>query len=150
MPGHLLALAPRSERLSTRVEQEATRVSTGARTSIDLETDVLFAVSSATLSPKAGRSLDSVTRLLKGQPGRRLGVHGHTDSTASDACNLTLSQQRASAVEAALASRLGAGWTSTVQGYGESRPLVPEQTSSGALDPGARALNRRVEIRILS
>ena len=145
----LTTVAPRSERLSTRVKKQAARVSKGSTTRIDLETDVLFAVDSAELSPKAGRSLAAAAELLESQPGRRLGVYGHTDATASDAYNLTLSRKRAAAVQAALAARLGAGWTYSVKGYGESRPLVPEQGASGAPDPAAQALNRRVEIQTL-
>ena len=150
VPGSgLTTVAGRSERLITRVQKQAARLSQGSATRIDLETDVLFAVDSAVLSPKAGRSLAAAVELLNGQPSRRLGVYGHTDSTASDAYNLSLSRERAAAVQAALATGLGAGWTYSVKEYGESRPLVPEQGASGAPDPAARALNRRVEIQVL-
>jgi outer membrane protein OmpA-like peptidoglycan-associated protein len=142
-------LRPRQQAMSTRVKKQAARIRQGAGLSVDLETDVLFAVDSASLSPKAARSLDVAVQTLTSQPGRRIGVYGHTDSTASGDYNFSLSQRRAAAVQKALASRLGAGWTFDVRGYGETRPLVPELTRSGAPDPAARALNRRVEIRVL-
>jgi outer membrane protein OmpA-like peptidoglycan-associated protein len=142
-------LRPRLQAMSTRVKKQAARLRQGAELSVDLETDVLFAVDSAALSPKAARSLDLAAQTLKSQAGRRLGVYGHTDSTASGDYNLSLSQRRADAVQEALASRLGPGWTFDVKGYGETRPLVPELTRSGMPDPTARALNRRVEIRVL-
>jgi outer membrane protein OmpA-like peptidoglycan-associated protein len=142
-------LRPRRVPLSVRIERRAARITRGARTSVDLDTDVLFAVDSARLTGRAARTLDAAVSVLRGQPARRLGVYGHTDSTGTSAHNRTLSRQRAQAVRAALASRLGAGWTFTVQGFGETRPLVPEITSSGAPDPAARRLNRRVEIAVL-
>jgi outer membrane protein OmpA-like peptidoglycan-associated protein len=142
-------LRPRLQAIGTRVKRQAARFRQGKALAVDLETDVLFAVDSAALSSKAARSLDAAAETLRSQPGRRIGVYGHTDSTASDDYNLGLSQRRAVAVQKALASRLGAGWTFEVRGYGETRPLVPELTRSGASDPAARALNRRVEIQVL-
>lgn len=142
-------LQPRQQAIGTRVKKQAARIRQGKALAVDLETDVLFAVDSAALSSKAARSLDIAAEALRSQPGRRIGVYGHTDSTASDDYNLRLSQRRAAAVQKALASRLGAGWTFEVRGYGETRPLVPELTRSGAPDPAARALNRRVEIQVL-
>jgi OOP family OmpA-OmpF porin len=35
------------------------------------------------------------------------------------------------------------------RGLGESQPLAPNETASGADDPAARQLNRRVELVLL-
>ena len=65
-------------------------------------------------------------------------ITGHTDSRASDAYNMRLSYNRASAVaEIALAS--GAR-VSDVRGYGERRPAASNATAAGM------AKNRRVDI----
>ncbi|MDR1698389.1 MAG: OmpA family protein [Prevotellaceae bacterium] len=67
-------------------------------------------------------------------------VGGHTDSTASDAYNDRLSQERANAVKAYLESR-GVRQPIVATGYGEKSPIAPNDTPEG------RQHNRRVEIR---
>ena len=67
---------------------------------------------------------------------------GHTDSTASDAYNLDLSNRRAAAVVSALAPRIPPGITITAVGKGESEPIADNGTPEG------RALNRRVTITL--
>jgi outer membrane protein OmpA-like peptidoglycan-associated protein len=116
---------------------------------IDLDTDVLFAFNSANLSAKARGTLQAAATALQHQPKRRLGIYGHTDSKGQPAYNLTLSLQRATAVQNALAPLLGAGWTFDVKGFGETRPVAPETTSTGQDYPDGRALNRRVELTLL-
>jgi len=116
---------------------------------VDLDTDVLFAFGSATLSPKAARSIAVAVRVLGAQPRRRLSVTGHTDGIGTPAANLDLSRRRAQAVRAALATALGPGWTFEVQGLGETRPVAAERTPEGADDPAGRARNRRVELRLV-
>ena len=144
-------LKPRTQVLVMRSQQGAARVSSGRSglQRIDLNTDVLFAFNSATLSAQAGASLQTAAARLKTQPLRRLGVYGHTDGKGSPGYNRTLSVQRARAVQAALGPLLGAGWTFDVQGFGETRPVAPETTASGADYPAGRALNRRVELSLL-
>jgi outer membrane protein OmpA-like peptidoglycan-associated protein len=116
---------------------------------VDLDTDVLFAFGSATLTPKASQAIATSARVLKAQPQRRLAIYGHTDGIGTPEANLTLSRQRAEAVHAALAGALGTGWTFDVQGYGETRPVAPEKTAEGGDYPAGRARNRRVELRPL-
>ncbi|HET9657508.1 MAG TPA: OmpA family protein [Kineosporiaceae bacterium] len=115
---------------------------------VDLATDVLFAFGSATLSPQANDAITKVAQVLKAQPRRKLAIYGHTDGIGTPDANLTLSRDRAAAVQAALAPLLGPGWTFDVQGLGETKPVAPEKTDSGADYPAGRALNRRVELRL--
>jgi len=115
---------------------------------INLDTTVLFATDKATLTSAAGKVLDKAVKILQAQDGRSLSVVGHTDSTGTSAHNLDLSKRRAQAVKDALASRLGAGWSFTVKGVGETQPRVKESGLSGAKLDRARALNRRVEISV--
>ncbi len=70
-----------------------------------------------------------------------LEVQGHTDDQGSDDYNLKLSERRAKTVVAYLglfdidtSSRL------MPKGYGESKPVMPNNTEEG------RAKNRRVEL----
>ncbi|MCW3477329.1 OmpA family protein [Limobrevibacterium gyesilva] len=70
----------------------------------------------------------------------RIEVSGHADRTGSAAYNQTLSLKRAQNVSAELV-RLGVPQNIiTVQGFGDTRPLVP--TAAGVREPQ----NRRVEI----
>ena len=104
--------------------------------------DVLFAFGRADLQPGAQRSLDRVAEFLEAHPERSTSVEGHTDDVGPDAYNQQLSEERASAVASYLRSR---GVDSTrigIVGFGETRPLVANESAS------ARQQNRRVEIVI--
>lgn len=127
------------------------QVTTGASIGdgeIDLDTAVLFNIDKATLTGKANAVLDRAAKALQGQEGRSVSIVGHTDSTGTTAHNQDLSERRAAAVKAALQQRLGAGWTFSVEGRGESDPRVKESGLSGDKLTRARALNRRVEVSV--
>lgn len=65
-------------------------------------------------------------------------IYGHTDSDASDAYNIGLSQRRANAV-AQIAKSVGAR-ISSIRGFGERQPIATNSTRYG------KSLNRRVEV----
>ena len=73
-------------------------------------------------------------------------VGGHTDARGSDAYNQRLSQARADSVLAYLTRKFPALAPEqfSVKGYGESRPLVPNQSELNW------AKNRRVEFVVLN
>lgn len=106
---------------------------------------IQFEHDSAILKPDAGRQLDELWLAL-GDPslqGKRIEISGHTDSIGNAEYNRLLSERRAEAVRAYLASK-GAPVDASqlvVVGHGESQPL-PE------LPPEAPQ-QRRVEIRVL-
>jgi len=70
----------------------------------------------------------------------RIQVNGHTDKSGTAAYNRGLSVRRAEAVGAELVKNGVPRQAITIQGFGESRPLVP--TAQGVRE----AQNRRVEI----
>lgn len=74
---------------------------------------------------------------------RQLSIEGHTDDVGDDDHNLRLSQARAEAVLGWLAEHGVAPERLRAEGFGEARPLVPNDTPEG------RAENRRVEFRIV-
>lgn len=139
-------LKPRSITLQPRTDQGAVTVQ-GEQLALD--TDVLFALGSASLTAAAGADLDRAAAVLRDQLSRRVGVNGHTDSQGEDAFNQTLSEQRAQTVRDALAARLGAGWSFEVQGFGETQPVAPEATETGSVYAEGQARNRRVELQVL-
>ena len=74
-------------------------------------------------------------------PDINVEVSGHTDNTGASATNLRLSQARADAVRAYLATKGVAPERMVAKGYGPAQPIAPNTTSAG------RAQNRRVELR---
>lgn len=105
---------------------------------------VYFDFASATIRPESQRTLDEIASILEHHKDWRLQIDGHTDAIGGDADNLKLSQQRAEAVKAALASQHGidAARLGTA-GYGESQAVDTNDTAEG------RSHNRRVELRRL-
>ncbi len=115
-------------------------------TVLRFQQELLFEFGRSDLRPEAGPVLDQVVPALN-QAGKPVEINGHTDDKGSDESNLALSQERATAVDAALKAR-GLTVATTVTGYGESQPIAPNATPDGADDPAGRAQNRRVEIVI--
>ncbi len=99
-----------------------------------------FDTDKARIKPDGYPVLYEVITVLKKNPGLRVEIQGHTDSRGSDAHNQALSEKRAQAVRDYLikagidADRL------TAEGYGESKPAVPNTS------PENMAKNRRVEL----
>ncbi len=107
-----------------------------------LKNDILFDVNSAVLSTEAMNTLTDLNRVLKKYPKNRIVVQGYTDSTGSDAYNLTLSQQRAQAVYNYLLANGLKTLSITYIGYGKANPIASNDTEAG------RAQNRRVVLAI--
>src|SRR5438552_3908640 len=85
--------------------------------------------------------LDIVAASLVANPDIKIEIAGHTDNTGSAATNTRLSQARAEAVRAYLASKGVAPDRMIAKGYGPTQPVAPNTT------PAGRAQNRRVELR---
>jgi outer membrane protein OmpA-like peptidoglycan-associated protein len=102
--------------------------------------DVLFDTGKAALKPGAAERLDRLAGYLSENPGTRIIIEGHTDSTGSEAFNEELSRRRAQAVADALVSRGVASDRFEVVGRGPAAPVANNATAAG------RQQNRRVEI----
>jgi outer membrane protein OmpA-like peptidoglycan-associated protein len=102
--------------------------------------DVLFDTGSATLKPGAREKLARVAGVLLAYPRLRIAVEGHTDNVGSDEYNQRLSDRRAESVRSYLTQQ---GLTETAiaaRGFGESRPVVSNDSDAG------RQQNRRVAL----
>jgi outer membrane protein OmpA-like peptidoglycan-associated protein len=95
------------------------------------------------LTPKSKKILDQVAEILKKYPNIPIEIGGHTDSDGTKARNLKLSQRRAEAVKAYLIKKGIAPNHLIAKGYGESRPLVKNDT------PAHKQRNRRVEFKVI-
>ena len=103
-----------------------------------MNSDQLFATNQATINAANKRRLQ---QFFQSAGATAYIIEGHTDSRASDAYNLNLSQRRANAV-AQVARSVGARISAT-RGYGERVPKASNGTSRGM------AANRRVEIQCI-
>ena len=87
--------------------------------------------------------LNRVVQLMEDNPAIIIEMSAHTDSYGSDEYNITLSGNRARSVMEYILSRGIDPKRITSQGYGETKPVAPNDT------PENRQLNRRVEFTIL-
>ena len=108
-----------------------------------LPDNVLFEFGKADINVTAAAPyLDRVATLLRNKTARAVSLEGHSDSVGRDEANLALSEKRALSVRNELLLRgIPADRLNTV-GYGETRPLAPNDSDTG------RKLNRRVELII--
>ena len=102
-----------------------------------------FGFDSAELSPEARATLDEQAAILEKESDIKVEIAGHTDSTGLEAYNQGLSERRAKAVEEYLVSKGISADRLEGMGYGQSRPIAPNDTKEG------RTKNRRVELKVL-
>ena len=116
-------------------------------TLITLEDGVLFDFGKSDIRPDAAQTLKSLASVLNNAKVPAAHIYGHTDSVSDEAFNQQLSEARANAVKNDLAKN-GVTATLDATGYGESKPVAPNENADGSDNPAGRALNRRVEIFI--
>jgi hypothetical protein len=86
--------------------------------------------------------LDKLADTLNKAKNWTLEIQGHTDDKGGDDFNMKLSQNRADAVKNYLITKGVLLDTITAKGFGESKPLVPNDSDAN------REKNRRVEFKI--
>jgi outer membrane protein OmpA-like peptidoglycan-associated protein len=160
--GKVLDLAPKVVDLAPKVLDivgvargvEGTLVDLGAKVTeteikIALSGDILFDFDKDTLRPDAFPTLQKVAEIIANYPGAPVLIEGYTDSKGKDGYNLKLSDRRAASVKKWLVQNAGAdaGHIKT-KGWGEAKPVAPNEKPDGSDDPDGRQKNRRVEITI--
>lgn len=116
-------------------------------TIIDLAADALFEFDKADLTPAAEAQLQKAAALIRKAPPGGIQVIGHTDAKGDDAYNQRLSEARARTVADWFGAQIGVRQRDfAVSGKGETAPIAPNETATGADDPAGRAKNRRVEV----
>ena len=111
---------------------------------VHLNSLALFDAGKWTLKPGATKWLVNALVDIKAKAGWLIVVSGHTDNTGDPQRNQALSLKRAEAVRDWMRDTGDIPQSCfAVQGYGESRPVAPNDTAEG------RARNRRVEISLV-
>ena len=114
--------------------------------SVPLPDSVLFDFGSVALRGPAREKLSLVAGLAKASPEAQIDISGHSDSVGSDDFNQRLSEARAGVTREALVILGLERSRMTSQGYGETRPVAPNNHPDGSDNPSGRQQNRRVEI----
>ena len=110
---------------------------------LNLPDGVTFDFGKAELKPQFYPALNKVASTLREYNQTIVEVSGHTDSIGSEAVNQRLSEQRAASVGNYLIGQGLQRERFEIVGMGKRYPVASNDTDAG------RALNRRVEIRVL-
>ena len=103
---------------------------------------IRFARASADITRESRPTLDTLARIARNCENVVMEVEGHTEAEGELDGNQRLSERRANAVAEYLI-RAGVDRRMIVAvGYGQTRPLVPNDTADG------RAINRRIEFTV--
>jgi outer membrane protein OmpA-like peptidoglycan-associated protein len=116
---------------------------------IELSGDILFDFDKWNIRSEAEPTLEKVAGVIKEYPNSSVLVEGFTDSKGSDSYNLRLSQRRADSVKDWLVKNGGINRKKmSTKGWGEEKPVAPNENPDGSDDPDGRQKNRRVEITV--
>lgn len=135
-----------------RQEAELRRATAGTGVDVTRDGDVIklnlpdgvtFDFAKYDIKPQFYPALNTIANTLREYNQTIVEVSGHTDSVGSDAANQTLSERRANAVSGYLMGQGLQRERFEVVGMGERYPIASNDSDQG------RALNRRVEIRLL-
>lgn len=99
-----------------------------------------FDTGKAELKQDGLATVKEIVKMLKANPGLKVGVEGHTDNVGDAASNKKLSEARAKSVAAAIVAGGVDGARLTSAGFGQEKPVADNRSEEG------RAKNRRVEL----
>lgn len=122
------------------VNMEIMRIEKGSSLNLNY---ITFDLNSSKLDSASYFELDRVIELLNKNESIKIEIAAHTDDLGDENYNLKLSGERASSVIKYLTSNSILADRMVAKGYGQSKPLVPNDSDEN------RALNRRVELTVL-
>ncbi len=111
--------------------------------------NIYFGYDSADIRREAARELDKLVALLNDNSDLKIEMGSHTDSVASEAYNIQLSQRRAESTVSYLIRKGIDPARLVAKGYGESKPIARNTNPDGTDNPMGRQRNRRTEFKIL-
>ncbi|MBS1681796.1 MAG: OmpA family protein [Bacteroidetes bacterium] len=104
---------------------------------------LIFDLGKSVIKSASFNELDGVVALMKLNAEMEIQLEGHTDNVGNAQKNLVLSQKRVDAVKKYLAGKGIGKKRIQTKAFGGTKPVSAEDTEE------ARALNRRVEMRVL-
>lgn len=104
---------------------------------------LIFDAGKDVIKPASFNELDGLVALMRMNPDMEIQLEGHTDNVGNAQRNLELSEKRVVAVKKYLTSHNIGKRRIQTKAFGGTKPIAKENTEE------ARALNRRVEMRIL-
>ncbi|MBK4731716.1 OmpA family protein [Oxynema sp. CENA135] len=149
-PGNLIVetivpTTPEVEQTLTELEAETTLE--GIK--FNLPDNVLFDFDKYNVRADAKPLLTKIDRLLTYFDNPAVVIYGHTDNKGEEDYNQELSEKRAAAVKYYFVNVFNREPTRIqTQGFGEAKPIAPNQKSDGTDNPEGRQQNRRVEFII--
>lgn len=109
---------------------------------VTLPSDVLFEAGGTNFRPQSQLLLDNIVSDLQQHPNATIRIAAHTDDQEDGTTNRLRSLSQAQAIQQYLAESLGNQHHWSIVGYGQSRPLAPNDSAEN------RQRNRRIEISI--
>jgi outer membrane protein OmpA-like peptidoglycan-associated protein len=112
--------------------------------------NIYYDYSKATLTEAAKTAIDTTLLIImQNNPELVIELSSHTDHIGKDEDNMVLSQARAESVVQYLISNGINPKLLHPRGFGETKPIAPNQNPDGSDNPDGRQLNRRTEFRII-
>jgi OOP family OmpA-OmpF porin len=128
------------ESVNNKIQRNILLTSTSRAIILD---HLIFEMGRAVINSKSYQSLDEVVAMMKDNTKVVIQLEGHTDNIGNAEKNMKLSQDRVEAVKKYLVSKGIDKNRIKTKAFGGTQPLSNERTEE------AKALNRRVEMRVL-
>ncbi len=129
------------ESVKNRIQRNILLTSKGRAIRLD---HLIFEMGRAIINSKSNTSLDEVAAMMKDNSKIIIQLEGHTDNIGNAEKNMQLSQDRVEAVKKYLVTKGIAKDRIKTKAFGGTQPLSTAGTEE------AKALNRRVEMRVLN
>ena len=111
--------------------------------------NILYDFDRASLRPESIVELDRLVVILTEHAAIKVEISSHTDSKGTDTYNQRLSQRRAQSVIDYLIKKGITKSRLVASGYGEAKPVAPNELPNGDDNPDGRQQNRRTEFKVL-
>jgi len=111
--------------------------------------NIFFDFDRSSLKETSKNDLDKLYSILIQNPTYKAELHGHTDWIGSDKYNNALAKRRSNKAKNYVVAKGISSSRLVAKAFGEHNPVARNQAANGRDSETGRALNRRVEIRIV-
>lgn len=115
----------------------------------DIPSNIFFDYNKADIRVESETELNKLLKLLLDNPNLKAELSSHTDNIGPDEYNMMLSNKRAQSVMDYLIKHDIEKERLIAIGYGETKPIAPNENPDGSDNPEGRQLNRRTEFKII-